>query len=405
MPISGTTDAPTFDGSSADLLRYFQEFDFHANAAGLCGQLRIEAALRYISCDDAETWETLPESTEDDYRAFVTAVKTLYLIDDDIHKEVATFTTDFADTPALTHDSSDLAFPDPDNVITDEILHFATLADIAHLLGPNASIYLSGIDLTCSLSDSEVSEPISDNADTTDSLSIDSAALKTNIDEHIVTEEVVVTASANDLVGLQSTAACNFGYGITDEIPTDRDIADSAQSTSERDINKEVATSVADLAEFTAVPPEFESSEFSELDSIVCTVPEVPLTPPGLPPIHHSHSRNPAILHLYQWLRTYRTRILQAPLWNHDDQHANVLMLSLPYHDLLLFQQRMFPCSSDGPIYHQKSVVMLDLHPLMSSLNILQCIHLQQWMGEDNPQRLLPKPVHLQSVHIGKVPC
>ena len=264
MPISGTTDAPTFDGSSADLLRYFQEFDFHANAAGLCGQPRIEAALRYISCDDAETWETLPESTEDDYRAFVTAVKTLYLIDDDIHKEVATFTTDFADIPAPTHDSPDLAFLDPDNVITDEILHFPTLADIAHLLGPNASLYLSGINLTCSLSDSEVSEPISDNADTTDSLSIDSAPLRTNIDERVVTEEVVVTTSANDLVGLQSTATHDFGYDITDEIPTDRDIAD--------------------LAEFTAVPPEFESSEFSELDSIVCIAPEVPLTPPGLPP-------------------------------------------------------------------------------------------------------------------------
>jgi hypothetical protein len=35
----------------------------------------IKAALRYISRDDAETWETLPEASGDDYAAFVKAVK------------------------------------------------------------------------------------------------------------------------------------------------------------------------------------------------------------------------------------------------------------------------------------------------------------------------------------------
>ncbi|KAJ8589968.1 hypothetical protein M405DRAFT_691713, partial [Rhizopogon salebrosus TDB-379] len=32
-------------------------------------------ALQYISRDDAETWETLPEASGDDYAAFVKAVK------------------------------------------------------------------------------------------------------------------------------------------------------------------------------------------------------------------------------------------------------------------------------------------------------------------------------------------
>ncbi|KAJ8580730.1 hypothetical protein M405DRAFT_869258 [Rhizopogon salebrosus TDB-379] len=75
MPIRGTANAPKFDGTIVDISRYFDDFDQHADNANLTLKPRIKAALRYISRDDAETWETLPEASGDDYAAFVTAIK------------------------------------------------------------------------------------------------------------------------------------------------------------------------------------------------------------------------------------------------------------------------------------------------------------------------------------------
>lgn len=78
MPIRGTTNVPKSDSSIKDLSRYLNDFDQHADNAGIAGQARIKAVLRYISRDDAETWETLAEATAGDYDAFVKAVKELY---------------------------------------------------------------------------------------------------------------------------------------------------------------------------------------------------------------------------------------------------------------------------------------------------------------------------------------
>jgi hypothetical protein len=75
MPIRGTANAPKFDGTIVDISQYFDDFDQHADSVNLTLKPRIKAALRYISRDDAETWETLPEASGDDYSAFVKAVK------------------------------------------------------------------------------------------------------------------------------------------------------------------------------------------------------------------------------------------------------------------------------------------------------------------------------------------
>jgi hypothetical protein len=75
MPICGTANAPKFDGTIVDISRYFDDFDQHADNANLTLKPHIKAALRYISRDDAETWETLPEASGDNYGAFMKAVK------------------------------------------------------------------------------------------------------------------------------------------------------------------------------------------------------------------------------------------------------------------------------------------------------------------------------------------
>jgi hypothetical protein len=75
MLIRGTANAPKFDGTIVDISRYFDDFNQHADSMNLMLKPRIKAALRYISWDDAETWETLTEASGDDYAAFVKAVK------------------------------------------------------------------------------------------------------------------------------------------------------------------------------------------------------------------------------------------------------------------------------------------------------------------------------------------
>jgi hypothetical protein len=75
MPIRSTVNAPKFNGTIVDISQYFDDFDQHADNTNLMLKPRIKAALRYISRDDAETWETLPEASGDDYAVFVKAVK------------------------------------------------------------------------------------------------------------------------------------------------------------------------------------------------------------------------------------------------------------------------------------------------------------------------------------------
>ena len=78
MPLRGTPNAPKFDGSARELLRYFDDIKQLTDAAGLHGQDRIDAALRYVPRDDSETWEMLPETIAGDFDVFVDAIKPLY---------------------------------------------------------------------------------------------------------------------------------------------------------------------------------------------------------------------------------------------------------------------------------------------------------------------------------------
>ncbi|OJA19498.1 hypothetical protein AZE42_14142, partial [Rhizopogon vesiculosus] len=70
-----------FDGTPRDLVRYFEDVSELLDTANIADEgKRIKAALRYIHCDDAETWETLDKVTapSPDYEKFVKAVKALY---------------------------------------------------------------------------------------------------------------------------------------------------------------------------------------------------------------------------------------------------------------------------------------------------------------------------------------
>jgi hypothetical protein len=78
MPLRGTDAAPKFDGNPRELIRYFDDVEQLADAAGLNDAQRIKATLRYIHRDDAETWETLSEVKAGDFGKFCEAVKELY---------------------------------------------------------------------------------------------------------------------------------------------------------------------------------------------------------------------------------------------------------------------------------------------------------------------------------------
>src|ERR1700710_1104676 len=78
MPLRGTPNAPKFDGSARELLRYFDDIKQLTDAAGLHGQDRSDAALRYVPRDNSETWEMLPETIAGDFDVFVDAIKPLY---------------------------------------------------------------------------------------------------------------------------------------------------------------------------------------------------------------------------------------------------------------------------------------------------------------------------------------
>jgi hypothetical protein len=78
MPLCGMPNMPKFDGSPRELLHYFEDVKRLTDAAGLHGQSRIDATLRYVPRDDAETWEMLKVTKGGDYDAFINAVKPLY---------------------------------------------------------------------------------------------------------------------------------------------------------------------------------------------------------------------------------------------------------------------------------------------------------------------------------------
>ncbi|KIN98624.1 hypothetical protein M404DRAFT_31267, partial [Pisolithus tinctorius Marx 270] len=81
MLLHGTQNSPKFSGDSpAQLPCYLEDIDFLSTLAALddCG--KIKAAIRYADLEEAEVWQTLPETAPaaDDWDAFVVAVKGLY---------------------------------------------------------------------------------------------------------------------------------------------------------------------------------------------------------------------------------------------------------------------------------------------------------------------------------------
>jgi hypothetical protein len=81
MPLQGTQNAPKFDGkSSAQLPCFLEDIEFLGTSANLSKEEQIRAAIRYADLDEAEVWQTLPETTAvpANWVNFVTAVKDLY---------------------------------------------------------------------------------------------------------------------------------------------------------------------------------------------------------------------------------------------------------------------------------------------------------------------------------------
>jgi hypothetical protein len=82
MPLRGTQNAPKFDGkSSVQLPRYLEDIEFLGMSANLFEEEQIHAAIQYVNLNEAEVWQTLPETTTvpANWVNFVAAVKDLYL--------------------------------------------------------------------------------------------------------------------------------------------------------------------------------------------------------------------------------------------------------------------------------------------------------------------------------------
>ncbi|KAG2065981.1 hypothetical protein BDR04DRAFT_1031352 [Suillus decipiens] len=78
MPLQGMDTVPKFDGTPARLIPFLEAIDAIANHAMLTDKQQIQAALRYMPIEEAETWEMLDEATLPDWKKFVAVVKLLY---------------------------------------------------------------------------------------------------------------------------------------------------------------------------------------------------------------------------------------------------------------------------------------------------------------------------------------
>jgi hypothetical protein len=81
MPLRGTQNAPKFDGkSSVPLPHYLENIKFLGMSANLSKEEQIRAAIWYADIDEAEVWQTLPETTAvpANWVNFVAAAKDLY---------------------------------------------------------------------------------------------------------------------------------------------------------------------------------------------------------------------------------------------------------------------------------------------------------------------------------------
>ncbi|KAF9224247.1 hypothetical protein BS17DRAFT_704310 [Gyrodon lividus] len=79
MPMHGTCNAPKFSGKiAAHLPQYLRDIDILSNSAQIMDKGKIKAAIRYMDLEEAEVWQTLPESSGANWDAFIAAVEDLY---------------------------------------------------------------------------------------------------------------------------------------------------------------------------------------------------------------------------------------------------------------------------------------------------------------------------------------
>ena len=78
MPLRGTPNAPKFDGSTDQLLRYFEDIEQLADAANLSGDDRIKAAIRYIPQGDTLLWQGYVKDAKSDFNIFKTSIMSIY---------------------------------------------------------------------------------------------------------------------------------------------------------------------------------------------------------------------------------------------------------------------------------------------------------------------------------------
>ena len=78
MPIRGSTNAPSFDGKSENLRRFFEDVEEHAVRAAINDERKIYYTIRYANPTDGETWELLPSRPANDFNAWKDEVFGLY---------------------------------------------------------------------------------------------------------------------------------------------------------------------------------------------------------------------------------------------------------------------------------------------------------------------------------------
>jgi len=78
MPLRGTPNAPKFDGSTDQLLRYFEDIEQLADAVNLSGDDRIKAAIHYIPQGDTHLWQGYVKDAKSDFDKFKMLIMAIY---------------------------------------------------------------------------------------------------------------------------------------------------------------------------------------------------------------------------------------------------------------------------------------------------------------------------------------
>ena len=79
MPLRGSSRTPHFKGDPHELQQYFEDVELLCKDVQLfADEDRIQWAVRYACCEDAELWSTLPSRAGADWSAFKAEVTRFY---------------------------------------------------------------------------------------------------------------------------------------------------------------------------------------------------------------------------------------------------------------------------------------------------------------------------------------